>query len=139
MDPRIQIRIQIHTKMSWIRNTGDKKHESSPDNSLNVFLICGQTFSPLRPPARFLCRGFLPPFKSRRRGGNDHDPLGIRAITVLFVSGSGPFRLAKTAVVSVRSGSRDRPSIQAAVRLTVSTLLGRGNVLFVAVTVRVGS
>jgi hypothetical protein len=33
MDPRIQIRIRIHTKMSWIRNTGGKKlkykHEGS--------------------------------------------------------------------------------------------------------------
>jgi hypothetical protein len=98
MDPRIR----IHIKMSWIHNTGEKEHERSPDNSLNVFLICGQTFSPLRPlPTRFLCRGFLPPFKSRRRGGNDHDPLGIRAISVLFVSGSGHVRLAKTAVVNV--------------------------------------
>ena len=25
MDPRIQIRIRIHTKMSWIRNTSDNK------------------------------------------------------------------------------------------------------------------
>jgi hypothetical protein len=25
MDPRIQIRIRIHTKMSWIRNTAPRK------------------------------------------------------------------------------------------------------------------
>jgi hypothetical protein len=36
MDPQIQIRIRIHTKMSWIRNTAPRKRfRVSPD----VYLV----------------------------------------------------------------------------------------------------
>jgi hypothetical protein len=43
MDPRIQIRIRIHTKMSWIRNTGRKTktlgHRSRSTRSLKNYSI----------------------------------------------------------------------------------------------------
>jgi hypothetical protein len=41
-DPRIQIRIRIHTKMSWIRNTG-RKHPAQTTCNFFKFLIRAPT------------------------------------------------------------------------------------------------
>jgi hypothetical protein len=43
MNPRIRIRIWIHTKMSWIRNTGLKLFESSSYIKLPHFFYISKT------------------------------------------------------------------------------------------------